>query len=74
MLTGYVLSTVFGRNPLPWYFYIPFLLMSPILFIIALIIDIIVGILSFVVFIILLPFRILWYIVKSVYQLVRRTI
>lgn len=74
MLTRQVLNVIFGKYNLPWYLYIPFLIISPILLIFSIAIDVVIGIVSLVIAIILLPFRLLWFILKSIYRLVRLVI
>lgn len=74
MLTREVLNVIFGKYNLPWYLYIPFLLISPILLIFSIAVDVVIGIVSLVIAIILLPFRLLWFILKQIYRLVRLVI
>lgn len=71
MLTRAVLDIIFGKYNLPWYLYVPFLIISPILLIIGVAVDIVIGIISLVIALILLPFKLIWFILKSVYRLVR---
>ncbi len=72
MLTRWLLSTAFGFNNTHWMFNILVLITLPVTVpFIGIPIDIVIGIISFIIAIIVFFFRIIWYILKSIYGLVR---